>query len=63
MYDMKSSSCIKGSLSLCNIMRLNVKGRFPVNCYQMNRFLGKAAVLILCEFLQLPPNNEFVTEE
>ena len=27
---MKSSSCIRGSLSLCNIMHLHVKGRFPV---------------------------------
>ena len=29
----------------------------------MNRFLGKAAVSILSESLQLPPNNEFVKEE
>ena len=27
---MKSISCIRGSLSLCNIMHLHVKGRFPV---------------------------------
>ena len=27
---MKSSSCIRRSLSLCNIMHLHVKGRFPV---------------------------------
>ena len=29
----------------------------------MNRFLGKAAVSILSESLQLLPNNKFVTEE
>ena len=29
----------------------------------MNRFSGKTAVSILSESLQLPPNNEFVTEE
>ena len=33
------------------------------NCCQMNRFLAKAAVSILSESLQLPPNNEFVMEE
>ena len=47
-------------------MRLRIKRRFSVrecNCCQMNRFSGKAAVSILSESLQLPSNNEFVTEE
>ena len=29
----------------------------------MNRFLGKAAVSIFSESLQVPPNSEFVTEK
>ena len=33
------------------------------NCCQMNRFLGKAAVSIFSESLQLPLNNKFVTDE
>ena len=33
------------------------------NCCQMNRFLGKAAVSILSESLQLPPNYKFVTDK
>ena len=36
---------------------------FECNCYQMNRFLSKAAVWIHSESLQLLHNNKFVTEE
>ena len=58
-------------------MRLHIKGRFPAKLLanmilsavsvtaakRMNRFLGKAAVSILSESLQLPSNNKFVTDE
>ena len=70
---MKNSSCVRRSLSLFNvfacqgsILRLDIIYTAigcERNCCQMNRFLGKAAVSILSESLQLPPNNEFVTEE
>ena len=70
---MKNSSCVRRSLSLCNVFAC--QGSIPrldiiytaIGCErnrcQMNRFLGKAAVSILFEPPQLPPNHEFVTEE
>ena len=69
----KNSSCIRRSLSLCNtfpsqrsIPRYIIREfdiiHKAIGC-EMNRFLGKAAVSILSESPQLPPNNEFVTEE
>ena len=43
--------------------KVNSQRYHACNCCQMNRFLGKAAVSILSESLQSPPNNKFVTDE
>ena len=78
VYDTRNSSCIRRSLSLFYVFAcqssiprqitresdiIHTAIGCECNCCQMNRFLGKAAVSILSESLQLPPNNEFVTEE
>ena len=73
----EKGSCIRRSPSLCNafITQLASRNVFPefviihtgivceCNCCHLCSLLGKTAVSVLPESLQLPPKNEFVTEE
>ena len=71
----KKSSCIRGSLSLCNAFNIKLASRNIIseldiihtaigcecNCHHFCRFLGKTPVPILSESRRLPPENEFFT--
>ena len=48
---------------ICNSVRFSLNVERDEFGRGQDRFLGKAAVSILSESLQLPPHNEFVAEE